>query len=239
MKFENPKYNSNRSFIDFMFILVCCLTLFFTLTLLRIIKEQDSIVNKAEFLITLMWEKNSVNDIDLWIKDPNGAIVYYKDRDSVVAFLDRDDLGKINDTIIVDGVEKEILINQEVISIRGIIPGKWIVQVHYYKKHDTREQSATAEKINIRMDKLNPKATIIFDRDMVLEKVWDEKTVATFEILPDGSTTNISYEEEIPLIEERIIRPTEMSFGSGRGRGPIGLPTTGGPTGLPTTRGPT
>lgn len=209
MKFENQKYNSNRSFIDFMFILVCCLTLFFTLTLLRVIKENEALINKAEFIITLTWNDKSVNDIDLWLKSPDGTIVYYHEKEGSAVFLDRDDLGQSNDTILVGGKLIPILINQEIITIRGVIPGKWILVVHYYGKHD-KKIANTEEAIKVRMDKLNPSVSIVFERDMVMDYVWQEKTIATFELLPDGKVVNVRFDEHIPMIESRISIPIDL-----------------------------
>jgi hypothetical protein len=206
MIYENPKYSTNRSFIDFMFILVCALTLFFVVTLMQILKNNEGVVHKAEFVLTLTWDKEDKNDMDLWLKDPQGNIIYYKDKTSSAMFLDRDDLGHQNDTIIINGVEKIIYINQEIISIRAIVPGKWTVAVHFYKRHD-KSPGGTIIPVIVRMDKMNPKIQIIFNEEIKMRWTWQEVTVTTFEVLPDGMVTNMRFGVEEPMVHERIAVP--------------------------------
>ena len=217
MKTENPKYSSSRSFLDFMFILVCCLTLFFIVTLIQILKNNEGIIHKAEFVITMTWDKEDQNDIDLWLKDPNGNIIYYKDKEAPSMFLDRDDLGHSNDEIIINGVEHVIKINQEIISIRAIVPGRWVVAAHFYKRHD-KQPPGTEIPITVRMDKINPKIKIIFMKDIVMRYTWQEITVASFEVLPDGSIINLEFNGGLPMVHERIPVPVWGPDRDGDGR---------------------
>lgn len=208
MIFENPKYSANRSFIDFMFILVCCLTLFFVVTLIQILKNNEGVVHMTEFILTMTWDKKDLNDMDIWVKDPNGNIIYYKDKevDGGSMFLDRDDLGHKNDEIEINGHIQIIEINQEIVSIRAIIPGRWIVAVHMYKRHDNNP-SGTPIPVEVRLDKINPKIKIIFKKEVIMRHTWQETTVAIFEMLPDGSITNIELNGSIPMVHERIPVP--------------------------------
>ncbi len=206
LQFENPKYSANRSFIDFMFILVCCLTLFFVVTLIQILKNQEGVVHKAEFVVTMTWPKTDDNDMDLWLKDPNGNIIYYKDKEVASMFLDRDDLGHQNDEIMINGVKTIIEINQEIASIRAIVPGRWIIAVHFYKRHD-KKPPGTPIPLVVRMDKINPKIKIVFNQEFDMQYTWEEQTVAIFEVLPDGSVTNVELTGSIPMVHERIPVP--------------------------------
>jgi hypothetical protein len=48
-------------------------------------------------------------------------------------YLDKDDLGFANDIVKnVDGTITKVNINREVVTIRGIIPGEYIINAHYY-----------------------------------------------------------------------------------------------------------
>ena len=51
--------------------------------------------------------------------------------------LDRDDRGGLGDRIVIDGVEKLNLSNQEVVTIRGYMKGEYVVNLLYYKSHMT------------------------------------------------------------------------------------------------------
>ena len=182
----------------------CALPIF--VTLIQILKNNEGIVHKAEFVLTLTWDKKDKNDMDLWLKDPNGNIIYYKDKEDAAMFLDRDDLGHENDKIIINGVEKIIYINQEIISIRAIVPGKWTVAVHFYKRHD-KSPPGTIIPITVRMDKLNPKIQIMFNEDLKIKWTWQEVTVASFEVLPDGTVANVQLGVNEPMVHERIAEP--------------------------------
>ena len=203
---DNPRYSSNQSITDFLFILLCCITLFFILTLIDIKKKNEGIEHKAEFVITLTWNEEDKNDMDLWLKDPQGNIIYYKDKESPAMYLDRDDLGHQNDAITINGVTRIIKINQEIISIRAIVPGRWIVAVHFFKRKD-KNPEGTPVPVEIQMNKLNPKITIIFKENKTMNSTWQESTVAIFDMLPDGTIKNLELYGSMPMVHERIPVP--------------------------------
>ncbi|MDO8360864.1 MAG: hypothetical protein Q7T08_12625 [Devosia sp.] len=43
--------------------------------------------------------------------------------------LDRDDRGNFLDTVEVNGTKVQIALNQETVSVRGIVPGEYIVNI--------------------------------------------------------------------------------------------------------------
>jgi len=204
---DNPKYSSHNTFKDFMFIMVCCIVLFFMIAIVNQNKNNEGIRHKAEFVITMEWDKEDQNDIDLWLKDPKGNIIYYKDKEAPSMFLDRDDLGHQNDAIEVGGVTKIIKINQEIISIRSFVPGRWIVAIHFYKRHD-KKPPGTEIPVNIQMNKMNPQIKILFNETKIMRYTWQEETVATFDMLPDGTITNMELNGEMPIVHERL--PTQV-----------------------------
>jgi hypothetical protein len=173
---------------------------------MEILKNNEGIVHKAEFILTLTWDKKDVNDMDIWLKDPRGDIIYYKDKESSVMFLDRDDLGLKKDKIMINGVEQIIYINQEIISIRAIFPGKWTVAVHFYKRND-KQKPGTIIPVTVRLDKINPSVKIIFNKELNMRQTWEEVTAASFEVLPDGTVVNIQFEMNEPMVHERIPMP--------------------------------
>ena len=97
--------------------------------------------------------------------------------------LDRDDLGLANDTIYLpDGSLVKYPYNQEIMTIRGIIPGEWTLNVHLYRKN----QHETSTPVTIKMEKLNPFVRTIILKDIILEEQWDEATVSRFEMTNAG-----------------------------------------------------
>ena len=123
MRFRN--YNTNIEFIDILFNTIIGITMMFIIAFLLInpiAKKGDIIVN-AEFIITMSWPAENNDDMDLYLKDPTGNVVYFRAKDRGLTHLDRDDLGTVNDTISTDHGPIIHQLNEEHITIRGIVEG--------------------------------------------------------------------------------------------------------------------
>src|SRR6201997_187643 len=94
--------------------------------------KEGKIDTKAEFIITSGWPDNHPDDIDLYVEDPLGNIVWYHEREAGWMLLDRDDRGGLNNSLTVAGRRILSPIRQETVSIRGIIAGEYTVNIHYY-----------------------------------------------------------------------------------------------------------
>ena len=141
---------------------------------------------KAEFIITLTWPDNQPDDLDIWVEDPHGEIVSYLQREAGWLHLDRDDRGSLNDTIEINGQKILHPVNQEVVTMRGIISGEYVVNVYYYESVTRGPVSAT-----VQIDKINPVLkTVFFDR-VVLEKQDVEKTVVRFRVSDRGEVVGV------------------------------------------------
>ncbi len=141
---------------------------------------------KAEFIITLTWPNNQPDDLDIWVEDPHGEIVSYLQREAGWLHLDRDDRGSLNDTIEINGQKILHPINQEVVTMRGIISGEYVVNVYYYESVTRGPVSAT-----VQIDKINPVLeTVFFDR-VVLESQDVEKTVVRFRVSDRGEVVGV------------------------------------------------
>ena len=87
-----------------------------------------SIENDNNILISMSWKDNC--DIDLWLLLPNGKKVFYNNRDEPPAHLDVDVVSwRKYDTESGSHVIKD---NQEIISIRSIMPGEYAVNGHLF-----------------------------------------------------------------------------------------------------------
>ena len=101
------RYSSFDPFTDLLFNILLGFTFLFFITMLFInpITKLGNVNMKAEYIITVDWKDSLPDDIDLWVKDPNGEIVSYLKKDAGWLHLDRDDRGVVNDKIIIDGKE--------------------------------------------------------------------------------------------------------------------------------------
>ena len=64
----------------------------------------------AEVLITVQWPDGHPDDIDTLVEDPRGNLLWYRNRDTGIMHLDRDDRGNFADQISLSGANYETLI---------------------------------------------------------------------------------------------------------------------------------
>ena len=142
---------------------------------------------KAEYIITLSWPDYDPNDIDTWVQNPAGETVWFRAREAGLMHLDRDDRGLANDSIVVNGREVVNPLNQEVVTLRGIVPGEYTVNAHYYET-----KNGQAVPVTLSVVKINPRAEVVYYGQATLAKKGDETTIVRFSVLPDGSVGAIN-----------------------------------------------
>ncbi len=174
-------------------ILFCMLFLFFIVTVLqasvmKIESSKKNVESKAEFLITVTWPEDLPDDVDVYCEDPVGNIIYYGQKSKGLMHLDRDDLGHSNDTITMpDGTKILIKENIEIITLRGIIPGEYILNIHMFSKNIVDETTL----VKIKIEKLNP-YRIVLMKEIELKFGGQEETVCRFVLDENGSVTDIT-----------------------------------------------
>lgn len=176
-------------FTDLLFNVLIAFTLLFFIVVIFIHPpaKQGIIDPKAEFIITTKWADLSPDDIDTWVEDPAGSLLWFRNPEQGFMHLDRDDRGVSNDTIIVDGKEIVNPLNQEVVTIRSFVAGEYIVNLHYYKS--SSEKPVNAE---VRVVKVNPKLEVVYYGTLELQKVGAEKTAVRFSVTKQGDVKNVS-----------------------------------------------
>jgi hypothetical protein len=177
-------------FYDMLFNMLIAFVFCFIVALLamnpKALKAGD-IPSKAEFIVNVSWPDGNPNDIDTWVQDPAGNLVWFRAREAGLMHLDRDDRGLTNDTIVVDGKQIVNPLNQEVLTIRGIEPGEFTVNVQYYESKNGQPVEVTVSII-----KVNPRAEVVYYGQLRLARKGDEATAARFTIRPDGSVGQVN-----------------------------------------------
>ena len=177
-------------FYDMLFNMLIAFVFCFIVALLamnpKALKAGD-IPSKAEFIITVSWPDLNPNDIDTWVQDPGGNLVWFRQREAGMMFLDRDDRGEGNDAIVINGQRVSSPFRQEVVTLRGIVPGEFTVNVQYYQSRDGQPVEVTVSII-----KVNPKAEVVFYGQTTLARKGDEATAARFTVQTDGSVANVN-----------------------------------------------
>jgi hypothetical protein len=163
--------------------------------------KQGKIDTKAEFIVTMTWPDNHPDDIDLYVEDPLGNIVWYHTREAGFMVLDRDDRGGINNSIMVNGKRIMSPIREETVSIRGIVAGEYTVNVQYY----LAVQKAPVP-VSVKVEKINPMVEVIHYDTITLDHAGQEKTALRFRVAEDGSVTDISHAEKSLVQLTRSVR---------------------------------
>ena len=190
---RHRNYGSQTSFLDLLFNTLLAFVAFFVLSLILISEkaEPQPKIKNIEFMITVTWPYGFNDDVDTYVIDPLNNITCFNRREDGLMHLDRDDIGHMNDTITLpNGKKIEYKENREIVSIRGIVPGEYVVNVHCY----SRRTAGQAIPVNIRLEKMNPYKLVSF-RDVELKETGSEETVFRFGIDKEG---NISYVTEGP-----------------------------------------
>ena len=192
MKYRRP--NNFDPFTDLLFNILLGFTFLFFITILFInpISKLGNVNLKAEYIITVDWQDNLPDDVDIWVQDPNGEIVSYLKKDAGWLHLDRDDQGIINDVVIINNKEVIYPINREVVTLRGIIPGEYIVNLYLYE-HKSKEPV----EVKIIIEKVNPSLKLVYFNNTVLETKDTELTIARFNLDAKGDFTIGSLQKEI------------------------------------------
>ena len=133
--------------------------------------KDGKIDSKAEFIITMDWPDDHPDDLDMFVQDPAGNIAWYRHREAGFLVLDRDDRGGANDFIIVNGKKIASPIREEIVTVRGIVPGEYTVNVSHFQALTHTPVSA-----KVKVQKLNPTAQVIYDNIVTVDHTGDEKT---------------------------------------------------------------
>lgn len=176
-------------FSDLLFNTLLAFVMLFAIALLAMNPKARSgeIRAKAEFIITLTWSDNDPNDLDAWVQDPGGNTVWFRTREAGMMHLDRDDRGLANDSITIDGRQVVNPLNQEVVTIRGIAPGEYTVNAHYYES-----KNGAPVTLNVSVVKVNPRAEVVHYGTKTLARKGDEATLVRFTIDADGQVVGVN-----------------------------------------------
>ena len=195
-------YHTNLAFLDLLFNTLLCFAALFSLAFILINPSQKNktVDAKAEFIITVIWPSDMDDDVDTYVEDPEGNLIAFNRREQGLMHLDRDDTGLSFDTISTSFGIVEYKENREMVTIRGYVPGEYVVNVHMYTKREDKETPVT-----IILEKINP-YKVITGRNVVLKLRGDEKTAFRFTVDDEGKVIQTNQFEK--GLAKRNPRPT-------------------------------
>ena len=178
-------------FIDVLFTFL--LAFVCIIILLKAKSEQDpSFKPNVIYQIAMTWEGNA--DIDLWAQDPKGRRCGFNCReggDGSLFSLNRDCLGA-QTTELNSDTGKTVPINEELISIRGIFEGEYIVNVHAYNLKD----SQIPVKIKVKLIKMKPYKVVV-EKEIGMTATGQEHTMFRFTVNKEEAITDIN---QLPIL---------------------------------------
>ncbi len=228
--FDRNRYKSSIGFTDMLFNILVGFAFLFIVAFLLIKPEQKKadFERKAEFVVVMEWDHDEPDDIDLYVQDPTETKVHFRLPITNFMYLDKDDLGYANDVVKnVDGTVKKVNINREVVTIRGIIPGEYVINAHYYsarewvgngmlrtnisdpnsRKIDRKKKALT---VKVELHKVTP-YKILWVGEKTFINRGQEETFVRFTIDEDGNLVgDYSYEEKkfvVPYMRTGISAP--------------------------------
>lgn len=183
------------SFIDIALICIGGLALMFVAAVLRMNPENKippAVETRGKFLVIIQWPDGSADDVDLYVKDPEGHVVFFQNRDTGLMHLEHDDLGSRSD-IVTSATGQEIKIdrNEERTVLRGTIPGEYVVNVHMYAKNDPNPT-----KVTVILYQLIGSDKELTRKERILLQSGDEKTAFRFTVTEAETVRGIN---ELPF----------------------------------------
>lgn len=187
------RYSNNWVFIDLLFNLLVGFTSLFVIAFMLInpIAKQATIDPPVVFIVECLWPDESDRDIDLYVRGPDKNVVFYGNKDGSYMVLERDDLGKYNDTYVINGKTVEIKRNYEMVTMNQLPVGEYTVNVHYFSGSGTPLEVTT-------------KATRVAPFQRILERIvtlnpGQEITIVNFYVDIDGTITDVRTDLQIIL----------------------------------------
>ena len=187
---NNEKYKSTIGFTDLLFNILVGFAFLFIIAFLLIKPEakKEDFDRRAEFVVVMEWDNDASGDIDLYVEDPTGKQVSFRYHNHNFMHLDKDDLGAMNDTVVnADGSISTVKINREVVTIRGIIKGEYVVNGHYYSLRSYDKVNPPKPNITVRVElhKVNP-YSILWVGEKQFNHRGQEETFLRFRLDEDG-----------------------------------------------------
>ena len=176
-------------FTDLLFNALLGFTLLFMIAITSINPptKQGDIPAKAELIVTTTWADGSSDDVDTWIEAPDGEVVWYRNPDGGLMHLDRDDRGSENDTLLVDGRSVVNPLNPEVVTVRGLLPGDYVVNVHRY-----RAVASGPLPVEVSVCKVNPRLQVLYYGTLDMPEAGSERTAVRFSVERNGDVSGIN-----------------------------------------------
>lgn len=218
---DRSRHKSSIGFTDLLFNLLIGFVYLFMIAFILInpVAKNSDVPSKAEWLLVMEWDPELNDDIDIWVKDPAGNLINFNAREGGLMHLERDDLGHSSDVIeFVESqrsgkpIKKTIMINREVVTLRGTVPGEYKVMAQVYSRNYPIDQIEAGERpintngwIEFTLIKVNPYIETVVDKFTYNER-GQQITLVNFTLDDNGDFVSSD-----KVRHEIITRPRHFS----------------------------
>jgi hypothetical protein len=164
--------------IDF----VCCLLVVFVAVAMT--SRPPQVKTFGSYAVVITWPSGP-DDVDLYVRDPAGAIAFFGRTQIDQLQLEHDDLGTKTTSY---GRDKA---NEERTIIRSATPGQWVVDTHLYRR--TPGTGSTPIPVTVSLWDLRSEDHLLEQRRVTLVHQGDERTPFRFTIDARGNVAGYSF----------------------------------------------
>ncbi len=162
--------------IDF---LSCLLVVFVAVALTS---RPPQVKTYGAYAVVITWPKGD-NDVDLFVRDPEGAVSYFAKAQADQMQLEHDDRGTAATAYTHTNQ------NQERTVLRSASPGQWVANVLLY----SRSQGSAPIPVLVTLWDLRSEDRVAYTDMRQLTRTGDERTAFGFTIDHTGSVSGISH----------------------------------------------
>jgi len=184
------KRDNNAVALDMTFILTMSFLFLVAVMIafLNPITKNGVIDPPISMMVEAQWPSERDTDVDLYVRGPDGKVIYYANKSNGYITLKKDDLGKSTDKVVIDGVAVALPRNYEITTLTALPDGWYTVNAHLFTGPD--------ETVTIRV-------TNILNYRIVYEGTFDlgrreEKTFIRF-LVKDGRVVERDQQVEVKL----------------------------------------
>jgi hypothetical protein len=162
--------------IDF---LSCLLVVFVAVALTS---RPPQVKTYGTYAVVITWPKGK-NDVDLYLRDPAGAVAYFARTQVDEMQLEHDDLGTKHTSY--SGAN----VNQERTVIRAATPGQWVANINLF----SRLQGSAPIPVRVTLWDLRKEDHVVYSDQRTVMHMGDERTAFRFTIDHAGNVSGISH----------------------------------------------
>lgn len=151
----------------------------------------------GQYAAMISWPAASNDDVDLYVRDPQGRICYFAAASAGLMNLEHDDLGAAaSETSGAVRVGR----NVERVVIRGAQPGEYTVNVQMYDDTD-----GGPVRVHVVLWELRGHDRVVAQKDVTLSSTGDERTAFRFTLGPGGEVSSTND------LQARLVGATQSS----------------------------